>query len=75
MAGRRTDVDRFALLLTADVKLVEAYEVLQRLGLAKSASHIVGLRADVARAMDALQDGVYREFAAEPRQAGRRLSA
>ncbi|HEX3675355.1 MAG TPA: hypothetical protein VHU87_13870 [Rhizomicrobium sp.] len=56
-------IDRFALLLSADVKLVEANEVLRRAGINKGSDEIAALRGSVARAMQALQGDVYAKLA------------
>jgi 3-methyladenine DNA glycosylase Tag len=61
----QANIDRFALLLTADVKLAEASEVLQRAGIAKGRGKITALRLSVARAMQTLQQSVYESIAAE----------
>ena len=61
----RGNIDRFALLLTADVKLAEASEVLQRAGIAKGHGKITALRSSVARAMQTLQQSVYESIEAE----------
>lgn len=59
MTRSKNDVNRFALLLLADAKLVEVSEVLDRVGLAKDGAKIAALRSTIARAMQPLQDGVY----------------
>jgi hypothetical protein len=59
MARLANHTERFALLLCADVKLVEADEVLRRAGLAKGRAQIAALRISVAREMQTLQNGVY----------------
>jgi len=61
----QANIDRFALLLTADVKLAEASEVLQRAGIVKSRGKIAALRLSVARALQTLQDSVYEGIPAE----------
>ena len=60
-------IDRFALLLSADLKLVEATEGLRRAGIKKGSDEIATLRNTVARALQSLQDDVYGKLSRAPR--------
>jgi hypothetical protein len=64
-ADSQGDVNRFALLLAADSKLVEAADVLKRAGLFRNVGQVAALRASVARALNGLQENVYDSLAAE----------
>lgn len=62
MSTRKSESERFALLLVADAKLVEAGESLRRAGLAKDCAQIAALRIAVARDMQTVQDATYEQF-------------
>jgi hypothetical protein len=59
MSVRKTESERFALLLVADAKLVEAGESLRRAGLTKDCAQIGALRSAVARGLQTVQDVTY----------------
>ncbi|HEY2071133.1 MAG TPA: hypothetical protein VGG48_16365 [Rhizomicrobium sp.] len=55
----KNDMERFSLLLNADLKLVEAIAAMNRAGLTREIARVEALREVIARRLQAIQDDSY----------------